>query len=253
MNHFLKDVTFIIPVRMDSIIRLENLLVVIKCIKKFNSKIIILESGKYKSFTKRLFPQKYEIEYRFVNDDDIVFYRTRFINMALEFVDTPYVAVWDADVIVDDKQIVESMTILRSGDADVSFPYDGDFLNTDIPMRDLFLEKQDIRFLYRYKNYMNSLYGENFIGGGFIINKEKYINAGKENENYYGWGPEDLDRVQRWKAMEYKIHRSQGPMFHLCHPRDINGIPRSTTHSDLCMLQLADSRYSSKYEIKQNY
>lgn len=253
-NYIIKDLTFVIPVRLDSIVRLENLLAVIRQVRKLDSKIIIIESGRIpNNIIKHLLPTKTEVMYHFVKDDDVIFYRTHFINLALNFVETPFVAVWDADVIVNDKQIMDSITVLRKEEAEVSFPYDGEFLNTDESLRDLYIEKHDLRLLLKYKNYMNILYGKNFIGGGFIICKEKYINAGKENENFYGWGPEDLDRVQRWEAMGYRIHRSQGPMFHLCHPRDMNGTSRSTIHNDICMLQLSNSRYSSQYEIQENF
>lgn len=97
----------------------------------------------------------------------------------------------------------------------------------------------------RYKDYFNILYGKNFVGGGFIIDRKKYILSGKENENFYGWGPEDLDRVQRWLAMGYRIHRSKGPMFHLCHPRSFNSALRSSIHSNLCLNQIQESQYES--------
>lgn len=183
-------------------------------------------------------------------EKDIVFHRTRLINLALGKVDTPFVSVWDTDVVVKKEQIMMSIVTLRNGEFDVSFPYDGTFLNTDYVFRNQYIIHHDINKLLRFKNYMNILYGRNFVGGAFIINKEKYILSGGENENFYGWGPEDLDRVQRWEAMGYKIHRSKGPMFHLCHPRDMNGGMRSEVHNNLCMLQLQTSQYASYSEVK---
>lgn len=245
-----EDLTFIVPIRIDSVIRLENFMAILRFLRSFRANIFIIESIKHDNkVIKRILPKDKHIKYYFFEDKDIVFFRTHIINLALDFVTTTYVAVWDADVIVDYKQINESMEILRKGEYDISFPYNGIFLNTDDTFRSQYLQTGNIKLLLSYKNYLNILYSKNFVGGGFIINRDKYIEAGKENENFYGWGPEDLDRVLRWKNMGYKIHRSQGPMFHLCHPRNMNGTIRSSIQKDLCMLQLSNSKYSSQYEI----
>jgi hypothetical protein len=57
------------------------------------------------------------------------------------------------------------------------------------------------------------------VGGAFLVNKEKYLLAGGENENFYGWGPEDVERVKRMEILEYPIPRSKGSCYHLYHPR----------------------------------
>jgi predicted glycosyltransferase involved in capsule biosynthesis len=43
-----------------------------------------------------------------------------------------------------------------------------------------------------------------------------------ENENFYGWGVEDDERVKRMEVLGFSINRVQGPMFHLWHPRGKN-------------------------------
>ena len=43
-----------------------------------------------------------------------------------------------------------------------------------------------------------------------------------ENENFYGWGLEDSERVKRWEILDYKIYSANGALFHLCHPRSKN-------------------------------
>ena len=56
----------------------------------------------------------------------------------------------------------------------------------------------------------------------FIVNKHKYLKAGGENENFYGWGPEDAERFKRMEILEGAVERVDGPLFHLHHPRGIN-------------------------------
>lgn len=244
------DLTFVIPIHIDSIIRVENLLLVIDSLIPLNANIIIHECNKYENgIINRLLSRKKGIRYIFTSSEDIIFHRTMIINKSLKYVETPFLSVWDADVIVSLKQIEESMKNLRNGTCDVSFPYDGNFLNVDRDFREVYCKRSDIRCLYKYNNYFNSLYSQNFVGGGFIINREKYILAGGENEKFYGWGPEDLDRVLRWTNLGYRIHRSGGPMFHLDHPRDENGIMRSKLHNSICNMQIAKSKYSLSSEL----
>lgn len=238
----MKRLTFILPIRVDSIIRLENLLAVIDFLKSTSAQILIIEASTcYGYEIRKMLPRGKELKFTHIEDDDPVFFRTHFINVALKEVDTDVVSVWDADVLVDKKQLRSSYEAILSGDYEASFPYDGLFLNTDESFRKEYLKQHDMRMLLKYKNYFNYLYGENFVGGGFLINTEKYKAAGGENENFYGWGPEDLDRVQHWEAHGYRIHRSEGPMFHLNHPRDINGGPRTKLYQDLCFNQLNKS------------
>lgn len=69
---------------------------------------------------------------------------------------------------------------------------------------------------------MIELYAPNPVGGGFFAQKESYIEAGMENEKFYGWGREDGERINRWKKLGYRYERINGPLFHLTHERGVN-------------------------------
>ncbi len=163
-----------------------------------------------------------------------MFYRTHYLNLMTQETGTPFLAIWDADVIVSPYQIKESMLVLQENKADISFPYNGAFLEVEPVLREEYILHHRVNYLFKYKSYMKPLYGDNFVGGGILVNRQKYIDAGMENECFYGWGPEDMDRSLRWENMGYRIHRTEKPMFHLSHPRDSNGYMRSTIHSKLC-------------------
>jgi predicted glycosyltransferase involved in capsule biosynthesis len=45
------------------------------------------------------------------------------------------------------------------------------------------------------------------------------LKSSGENENFRGWGPEDVERVKRMEILNYKVHFADGPMFHLWHPK----------------------------------
>lgn len=66
-------------------------------------------------------------------------------------------------------------------------------------------------------------YGNSMGGGALFITSEAFIQSGREDERFYGWGPEDWNRVEKWKVLGYRTYRPKGPLFHLSHPRDVNG------------------------------
>ena len=139
----------------------------------------------------------------------------------IDQVQTEYVSVWDVDVIISKEQIVKAIDYLRNG-TDVVYPYNCFYDTTDY-IRHLYLEHScDIKILNSCIKYMNELYGPTPVGGAFILRTSCYIDSGKENENYYGWGYEDGDRYYRWINHGFIIKRVEGPLYHLSHPRGIN-------------------------------
>lgn len=52
---------------------------------------------------------------------------------------------------------------------------------------------------------MLSPYGNGMRGGAFLAKTVQYKNAGMENLNFYGWGPEDWERYERWMNLGYKV------------------------------------------------
>lgn len=51
---------------------------------------------------------------------------------------------------------------------------------------------------------MNSLYMVEgvigAVGGAIFVQTNKYLQAGMENEDFYGWGLEDGERHYRWSS-----------------------------------------------------
>lgn len=244
------DLTIIIPVRIDSVVRLENIISVVSYLRhNLNTNIMILEASYYNNrILKKLLTS--DVEYYFIEDKDPIFYRTHYLNYMAEKVQTEYLAIWDTDVIVPQNQIIDSIMHLRNGSADVAYPYDGNFLDTTKIIRYLYINSNNINVLNINKKKMIQIYGnQKMKGGAIIINSHKYKMAGMENENFYGWGPEDLERYACWKTLGYSIYMSTGCLFHLTHPRDYNGTFNSTYQELFLKLELDTIQYCSKDEI----
>lgn len=212
----LMDVTFLVPLRIDSPERKQNADTLIKyTFQHFNTSFIVLEADS----TRKFIPEsEFEgFQYNFIEDTDEIFHRTKWINRLISMATTPYVAVWDADTIAPPDQIITAVEMLRAGESVMSFPYDGRFYSCDRISCDLFKRLLNIEILFKRVPVMKLMHGYHSVGGAFLVNKEKYLGAGGENENFYGWGPEDAERVKRLEILDLPIYYSPGVLFHLCH------------------------------------
>lgn len=247
----LLDVSFLFPIRLDSILRLENLIASIGYISRnFNTSIKVLHADSYDNgFIRKLLPSN--VEYNFIEDFDDVFYRTKYINTMVKEVNSPIVGVWDADVIVPSKQIIESIESLRNG-YDVSYPYDGHFYDTSRTIRELYIDTKNIHILSKNIGKMQLIYGSDMKGGAFFANRKKYLFSGLENENFYGWGPEDFERYIRWENLGYKIKRVNGNLYHLTHSRGQNSTFRSQQQIETTNKERWNTICSSRNEILEN-
>lgn len=253
MKTNLEDLTFLIPIRLDSIIRLENLIATIDYIwKSFKTHIFVLEAAPYNNNVINSI-LKNKIEYYFIEDKDPIFYRTKYLNVMARNAQTPFLSIWDADVIIDKKQIIDCMSRLRKNETDIAFPYDGNFMDTSPILKSLFFKSGNIGDLHRNKERMKLLYGPNHKGGAIIVNAEKYKFAGMENENFYGWGPEDFERYERWSNLKFRIYRSKGCLYHLSHPRSINSGFNSNYQMKYSNNEFGKTKASSKQEIMYHF
>lgn len=216
----LSDFTFLLPVRIDSKERAQNVNTVINYLSgNFETSFIVVEGDTEKKFEEN--GQLSPIKYEFHQDNNVFFHKTRYINHLISLAETKYVAVWDTDVITAPAQIINSCSIIRDREAGMCIPYDGRVFVCDNSLSTVFRSKPDIAILEKLTTSLPFMYGYHSTGGAFMVNKEEYLAAGGENENFYGWGPEDVDRVKRMEVMGIPVHFAGGPMFHLWHPRGI--------------------------------
>ena len=214
------ELTIVIPVRMDSKEREENLRAILPYLISYTyATILVMEVDEEQKFFLKNTDKR--IKYYFQKDTDVIFHYTPYRNELLIRSETNIVAIWDADVFLTVSQLKAGIEWVKKG-VTMCIPYDG---------RAFYLSPEDSinarKNLYRYINNCEeesliSLLGRPSVGGVFIINKQRYLQAGGENENIYGWGPEDAERVKRMEILEEPVERVSGPLFHLYHPRGIN-------------------------------
>lgn len=254
MKTDLSDVTFMIPVRIDSIIRLENLISVVQYLyQHFYCRILVLEADNYNNgIIKKLLGSK--IEYHFIEDYDSVFYRTKYLNIMTKMSSTPFLAIWDADIIIPSAQITEAVGKLRDGKYDIALPYGGKVMDVSIPLRELLLKNCHIKVLQKQHSKMNLLYNtESLCGGAIFVNATSYKKAGMENTAFYGWGSEDFERFDRWRILGYNIFITKGVAYHLAHPRNNNS--KFSNHKQVTNSEASifTTRASSAEELRERF
>lgn len=228
MRRSLIDTTFVIPFFYDSPERLENLNCILKFLyNNFEAHILVIETGEI-SHSKDFVLFK-ELHCVYKQDKSGVFHRTKVINDGIKAAMTPYVAVWDTDVIIAPENVLKAVELLRFG-ASLVYPYTGCFMD----IRRTYISTGDIKL-------SSESYVRDSVGGAFLVNKRDYMNAGLENENIVSWGPEDAERYIRMKILGYTIERSGGICYHIEHPSSPNSGPNfHTTSNNLEYLKVKD-------------
>jgi hypothetical protein len=218
----LRNTTFIIPVRIESEDRERNLKIILNYLNKnFNTNIIVGEIDKT-SVVKYILEELnliMEVKHLFFKSDEFTFKRNWLLNEMLVQVKTPVVVNYDCDVVLPINSYVES-TKMCLEKYDLVYPYSfGDNVQTRVLLNENiianFLKTNDLNFLKGFP--WRAEYG--FCQW---FNTNSYIKGFMENELFLAYSPDDQERFNRFKILEYNIGRVEGPIFHFEHSRTKN-------------------------------
>lgn len=214
----LTDSSLIMPFRIDSKERHENLISILDYVQNnFKTNIHLLEADTSQKFDTRILTKN--ISYRFIQDNSPFFYHTYYRNVLIKESSQPIIILWDIDCLCPTMQIMDAVNVIRDKSFTMSLPYDGRAINVISIFKKLFMPNHSFEVLKANLQKMPVMYGNFSTGGIVILNKKAFVAAGAENERMKGWGPEDLDRYKRMEINGNNIYHSLGPLFHLDHPR----------------------------------
>lgn len=214
-------IAFLIPLRVDSKERERNLDCLLGELSRLgNVEIRILEADRYPRY--RLKTACPEAIHCFVEDKDPVFHRTRYLNRLLRETECEIAGIWDTDVMLREDQLREATEAVQTGQAAMSFPYEGPFHMVSSDVSDAFRKEKSFTLLEASVASGTDVSLPHSVGGAFFVNRKVYLQSGGENEHFYGWGPEDVERVKRMEILGLPVYRATGPLFHLYHPRKEN-------------------------------
>ena len=211
-------VSIVLPVRIESEERLENVKVVLSWIDKIGCPIILLEADQMPRLKVVISPLKHVV-YHFVKDNNIVFHRTKYINLLLHMSKSDTVVVWDADIILPYLQLKQAIDLRVQNHATIVYPYNGKVFMLSPKQSSTFRKYQDL--LTIQNENLNTLMGRTACGGAYIVDRKKYLLSGGDNEKFVGWGPEDAERLHRVQIAGGRVlWTPSGPLYHLHHGRN---------------------------------
>jgi hypothetical protein len=218
------DVTFIIPIIIDSQDRLDNLKIILQWLNLFfKTNIIICEQDdeQIKKILQLLDLQNLQISYVILSGvrEDHEFHKTHLLNLMTKMVNTPFGVSYDVDVLFKKEQYIQSIKLLRTNNADLVFPYDHCFYDVPKNVCTQIINSKSLDFI-NLKDCVDL--NTNSVGGAIFWNRQKFIEGGMENENFVSYGPEDEERYERFKKLGYQIQKIQGCVYHLHHIRGKN-------------------------------
>lgn len=252
MKTDLKNVTFIVPLQIDTGDRLRNVILsTAYLLHHFDTNVMIKEVDSEHRFEEYALP----IIKRLVDTSGLIhifeqdmrtddsFHRTKVLNDMVMESKTEIVVNYDTDLILPLTSYTQAVEMLQ-GDYDVVYPFrfgnhgerkvNLDFtVETQEDMDNFekgefvskFIESQyncdcfDDKFFY-YQSHQGQGWAE--YGMVQFFNRQVYIDGYLENEGFIAYAPEDVERHHRWKLLGYNIGRVDNYAYHLEHQRTQN-------------------------------
>lgn len=218
----LSDVTFVIPVYIETADRARNLDIVLRFLAKhFATMVLVCEDVKDGAPKA---PERLDtLEYRrlvVTENDSPYFHKTWMINHALAASTTAINVVYDSDVVVHPVQCVLARGRIAEG-ANAVFAYNGTVIDVAEAHIAPFAGSLDITTLHPLAEG-NTVPGIAAHGGALFLTRRAIAESGGFNENIIGWGLEDREMVERLVKLGIVVERIEGALFHLRHQRTAN-------------------------------
>ena len=201
------DLTFLIPIRIETDDRLRNIISTVSYLLKYiPAKIILKEVSNHPTFKFRALPEikNYvdisNLTYLYEKSDDPWFCKSKVLNDLIVESDTKVVANYDADCILPLSSYHYAYEIIDSDQADVVYPYGCGIYqwksDYNMEIYEEFVNLFNTSVLDKKKTLSNST-----IGWTQFINRQKYIDSYMMNENFISWGCEDDEFYYRMSIL----------------------------------------------------
>lgn len=205
MDNFLNKACIIIPTQIDSDDRFFNINFIVNYYSEFN--IIIKETGLEKKLNFDCSPN---VKHIFEFNDNPIFHKTKVLNDLYRFCDSEILIVLDADVLIPKESLYSAINLIESGDFDAVYPYR---FNNGVYMLDRHkTDELDVSNLdMNITTNINAGYGY-----CVLIKKNSFESIGCENEDFFGYAPEDWERHDRIKKL-LRVQYLDNICYHINH------------------------------------
>lgn len=264
MKYDLSSATFIIPIRIESIDRLRNVITIVAfLLDNFNTNILIKEVDRQSIFEKDALPIlkeiidfDFNIQHIFEKSVETSFHRQKIINEMIVETKTKVIVNYDCDVILPIESYLSAYQSVLMNESDVVYPYGQGTYQKQVFATDEivshFLETKNYSYLdNNSKSYLSD------FGWVQFFNRDVYIEGGMENENFIAYSPEDKERFYRFTKLGYRVKRINNVVYHLEHSRGQNSWlnnPHMNTNNQLWEeIKKLDKENLKKYYSNQDY
>ena len=226
----MKDLTFLLPCRIESEDRLRNVITsTTYLLKNFpEAKVILKEVDERSHFKFRALPviKKYvqveNLTHIFEESDEKFFHKTKILNDLLVASDTEIVYNHDVDVVLPVSSYESAYNAIKENQLDVVYPFGcGVYqwaVNYSESSFNQFLDSNfDFNVLKNSKFRVASS-----IGWGQMIKRQTEIDVGFWNENFISWGAEDCEFYFRLNSLGHRVGRVYNDIYHFEHGRTFN-------------------------------
>lgn len=251
MKTDLRNVDFIVPLRIDTGDRLRNVILSTSyLLHHFDCTVTIKEVDSERRFETYALPiikrlvdttnlnHIFEVETR----TDDAFHRTKVLNDMIMDSECDIVVNYDTDLVLPLDTYTKSVEMLQ-GEYDVVYPYRygehgerkvnlGFTIETQDDMDNFEKGEFVSRFIKEYDStcfddrffYYPSNQGPGWAEYGMVqfFNRKVYVDGYLENEGFIAYAPEDCERHHRWQTLGYNIGRVDNYAYHLEHQRTQN-------------------------------
>jgi len=251
MKTNLKNVDFIVPLRIDTGDRLRNVILSTSyLLHHFDCTVTIKEVDSERRFETYALPvikrlvDTANLNFIFEEETrtDDAFHRTKVLNDMVMDSKCDIVVNYDTDLILPLDTYTKAVEMLQ-GEYDVVYPYRygnhgerkvnlGFTIETQDDMDNFEKDEFVSRFIKEYDStcfddrffYYPSNQGEGWAEYGMVqfFNRKVYMDGSLENEGFIAYAPEDIERHHRWQTLGYNIGRVDNHAYHLEHQRTQN-------------------------------
>lgn len=231
----MKDLTFLLPCRIETDDRLRNVITSTSYIlKNFpEAKVLIKEVDTQSNFQEYVLPQikKYvgdigQLKHIFEQSEEKFFHKTRILNDLLIVSDTPILYNHDVDVVLPLDSVKLAYHSIKNEGSDAVYPFGCGIYQWAVNYSEELMNK-----------FLSSHDGTNFdfdviqsscvripssIGWGQMITKSCEVSAGLWNEEFISWGAEDCEFYYRLNLFGFKVGRVIDDIYHFEHGRTFN-------------------------------
>jgi len=214
MKDLKNDLTVLIAAKVEHEDRLRNIKFTLGYLRHHFDLNIIISEQDTESKLKDVC-EEFDCRHIFIETDEF-FNRQRGVNLAAREATTPVIAHYDADILLRPQQIVGAVEAIKSGQAQMVYPYNGHFYDVPEKYFDIINETKDLRNV----NLDDcTLFNPHSVGGVVMFDREHYWKCGGANEAFKSVGYEDNEINRRFTVLGTKIARTDWPLWHLTHAR----------------------------------